>query len=98
LPGTFVSVRIAGKTLHRAVAIPREAIHESNRVWLVRDGRLTAQPLEIVRTDDRHAYVTSGLPDEALIVTDRPDGFVEGMAVRISDQAGEGRSAERTAP
>ncbi len=98
LPGTFVSVRIAGKTLHRAVAVPREAIHESNRVWLVRDGRLTAQPLEIVRTDDRHAYVTSGLPDEALIVTDRPDGFVEGMAVRISDQAGEGRSAERTAP
>lgn len=98
LPGTFVNVRIAGKTLHRAVAVPREAIHGFNRVWLVRDGRLTARPLEIVRTDEKYAYVTSGLPDEALIVTGRPDGFVEGMAVRITDQAGEGRSAERPSP
>ncbi len=94
-PGTFVSVRIAGKTLHHAVAVPPEAIHEPNRLWLVRDGRLIAQSVEIVRTDEVYAYVTSGLPDEALIVTGRLDGVVEGMAVRASHEVDEGQSAAR---
>mgnify|MGYP001331187448 CR=1 FL=1 len=82
LPGTFVHVRITGKTLPHAVAIPRQAVHEPNRLWLVRDGRLLTQSVEIVRTDEEYAYVTSGLPDEVLIVTSKPDGLVEGMAWR----------------
>lgn len=82
LPGTFVHVRITGKTLHHAVAIPRQAVHEPNRLWLVRDGRLLTQSVEIVRTDEEYAYVASGLPDEVLIVTSKPDGLVEGMAWR----------------
>jgi len=95
LPGTFVKALITGKTLHHAVAVPREAIHEPNRLWLVRDGRLLAQSVEIVRTDEEYAYVTSGLPDEVLIVTGRLDGAVEGMAVRTSHEVNEGQSAAR---
>ncbi len=90
LPGTFVEVRIAGKTLHDAVAVPREAIHGANRVWLVQDGRLMIRPLEIVRTDEQYAYVTSGLPDEAVIVTSALDAVVDGMDVRVSQDTPDG--------
>lgn len=97
LPGTFVEVRIAGRTLLDAVAVPREAIHGRHHVWLVEDGKLTFRPLEIVRTDDEYAYVTSGLPDEVLIVTsalDTPLSIgIEGMAVRTTDD-GAGRAFE----
>lgn len=92
LPGAFVEVRIAGKTLYDAVAVPREAIHGPNRVWLVEDGRLTIRPLEIVRTDERYAYVTSGLPDEVRIVTSTLDAVVEGMEVRVSQDTADGGS------
>ncbi|MFQ6034457.1 MAG: efflux RND transporter periplasmic adaptor subunit [Sedimentisphaerales bacterium] len=83
LPGAFVEVFIEGKTLENAVAVPRDAIHDSNKVWLVNDGRLHIQPLEAVRADKDFAYVVSGVDDKAMIVLSTLDTVVEGMQVRI---------------
>jgi len=66
LPGAFVSVRIVGRTLHGAVAVPRDAIHGGNRVWLVEDDRLHIEELDIVRADKDFAYVTEGIPDRMI--------------------------------
>jgi len=85
LPGAFVEVRIAGKTLANAVAVPRDAIRGQDRVWLVNDNRLHVAPLEIVRTDREFAYVTSGLPDGAVIVTSVLEAVVDGMTVRMAE-------------
>ncbi len=89
LPGAFVEVRIPGKTLNRAMAVPLAAVRRGNRVWIVEDGRMAVRPVEIVRTDAAYAYVTSGLPDGALVVAGPLDGLTEGMAVRTSQEAGE---------
>ena len=85
LPGAFVEVWIAGKTLANAVAVPRDAIRGQDRVWLVNDDRLHVTPLEIVRTDREFAYVTSGLPDGAVIVTSALEAVVDGMTVRMAE-------------
>ena len=87
LPGAFVKVSIAGKTLEAAVAIPRDAIHGGNRVWLVNDNQLHIEQLNIVRADEEHAYVTSGVPNGALVVTSALDTVVEGMQVRTPEAA-----------
>jgi RND family efflux transporter MFP subunit len=89
LPGAFVKVSIAGKTLEAAVAIPRDAIHGGNRVWLVNDEQLHIEELNIVRADEEHAYVTSGVPDGALVVTSALDAVVEGMQVRTPEAEAE---------
>jgi hypothetical protein len=89
LPGAFVKVSIAGKTLEAAVAIPRDAIHGGNRVWLANDGQLHIEELNIVRADEEHAYVTSGVPDGALVVTSALDAVVEGMQVRTPEAEAE---------
>lgn len=98
LPGVFVQVAIMGKTLADAVAVPREAIHGPNRIWLVEDGKLTIRSLEIVRSDEEYAYVTSGLSDGALIITSALDAPVEGMAVRTSDTSVAGAPKSTEAP
>ncbi len=85
LPGAFVEVAIAGKTLSDAVAVPREAIQGPDRIWLIEDGKLAIRSLEIVRRDEEYAYVTSGLSGGDLIITSALDAPVEGMAVRTSD-------------
>ncbi len=92
LPGAFVEVHIAGEMLRDAVAVPRDAIHGADRVWLFEDGRLTIHPLEIVRTDGQYAYVTSGLSDGVQIVTSALDAVVDGMEVRISEDEADGGS------
>lgn len=85
LPGAFVKVRIAGKTLANAVAVPRNAIRGQDSVWLVNDNRLHVAPVEIVRTDREFAYVTSGLSDGAVIVTSALEAVVDGMTVRMAE-------------
>ena len=56
VPGMFVEVIIEGEVLQGAVAVPRDAIREGNKVWLVKDGRLQIRRLEIVRADRDFAY------------------------------------------
>lgn len=82
LPGAFVKVSIAGKTLGRAFSVPRDAIHDGNKVWLVSDDRLHIREIDIVRVDGDFAYITSGVRDGASLVVSALDTVVEGMKVR----------------
>jgi RND family efflux transporter MFP subunit len=82
LPGMFAEVLIQGKTLRDAVAVPRDAVREGNQVWLVNEGRLHIQPLDVVRADKDFAYVASGLDDGANVVVSSLDAVVDGMKVR----------------
>lgn len=82
LPGVFAEILVQGKTLRHAVAVPRDAVREGNNVWLVNEGRLHIQPLDIVRADKDFAYVVSGLQDGANVVVSSLDAAVGGMEVR----------------
>ena len=82
LPGTFVEVLIMGNVLEDAIAVPRDAIRQGNKVWMVENGRLHIQPLEIARAGKDFAYAISGLDDGAMIVLSSLDTVTEGMKVR----------------
>jgi len=94
LPGAFVKVLIGGRTLENAMAVPRDAIHGEDRVWLVNEGRLHIVSLDIVRTDGAFAYVTGGIPDGAAIIVSALDSPVDGMAVRVPEAATEEESTD----
>ena len=82
LPGIFAEVQIQGKMLESALAVPRVAIHESNKVWMVQDERLYIKTLDIVRADKDFAYARADINQNATIVTSSLDTVVEGMKVR----------------
>ena len=82
LPGIFAEVQIQGKTLKSALAVPRDAIHESNKVWMVKDDRLHIKALDIVRADKDFAYARADINQNATIVTSSLDTVIEGMKVR----------------
>jgi RND family efflux transporter MFP subunit len=101
LPGVFAEVIIEGNILRNAVAVHRDAIRQGNKVWLVNDGRLHIQTLEVVRFDKDFAYVISGIEDNAIIVVSSLDVVTEGMKVRTSsDEVTEGskESADSNEP
>ncbi len=83
LPGTFVEVSIKGNVLKDTAVIPRDALRQGNRVWVVNDERLHIQSLTIARADTDFAYVTDGIKDGTLIVVSSLDLATEGMKVRI---------------
>ncbi|UCE99740.1 MAG: efflux RND transporter periplasmic adaptor subunit [Planctomycetota bacterium] len=82
VPGMFVEVLIKGKTLENAIPVPRDAIRQGNKVWVVESGRLHIQQLEIARSDQNFVYTTSGLDDGAVIVLSSLDAATEGIKVR----------------
>jgi RND family efflux transporter MFP subunit len=88
LPGMFVDVSIRGKILERAVAVPRDILHNGNEAWVVEDNHLYVRPLTIVRMDQGFAYATSGLDDGANVVVSALDIAVDGMAVRTQSDDG----------
>ena len=87
VPGMFVRVRIQGHTLKNAVAVPRDAVRQSNEVWLVNDGKLRIRPLDIVRADRNFAYAVSGVEHGDMIVLSSLDAASDGMNVRTQVRA-----------
>lgn len=86
LPGMLVEVSIPGRTLVGAIAVPRSAIDDQNRLWLVEEGRLHGVPVEFAWTDEASVYMTTGLSDGAVIAANPPPGVREGMPVRIAEE------------
>ncbi len=86
LPGMFVEVLIEGNILKNAIAVPRDAMHNSNEVWVAEDGQLNIQPLDVVRSDRDFAYARYGLDDGDMIVISSLDTVIEGMRVRIQTE------------
>lgn len=62
--GTFVRARIQGNYAGELFVIPRDAIDEGTRLWII-DDNMQIQPreLSIVRSDREFSYVDNGIED-----------------------------------
>jgi RND family efflux transporter MFP subunit len=84
--GTFVSARIAGVTVDRAVRLPRSSLRSRNEVVFVdKENRLRIRPVEVIRTDSEYAYVTGDtLVGERISLT-AIESPINGAKVRTTD-------------
>jgi hypothetical protein len=93
IPGTFVDVRIFGKTVDEVVALPRHAIREGGVVWIVEEGVLRIRPVQIARSDREQALVSGGVSEGDQIVVSSLDAVTDGMKVRAAGPEAEGGGA-----
>jgi RND family efflux transporter MFP subunit len=84
IPGMFVRIAIKGKVLENVIKIPRYVVHNTDEVWVARQGRLIVQKVSIVRRDTEYVYIASGLEDGAVIITSPLDTVVDRMRIRTS--------------
>jgi RND family efflux transporter MFP subunit len=92
LPGSFVDIRIAGRTLSDVVSVPRHAIHDGGRVWVFDEGKLAVREVEIVREDRQQTLISSGLEDGDLVIVSALDAVTDGMTIRRADAEAGGAS------
>lgn len=86
LPGSFVSVDIAGPEIEDAFVLPPAAVSAAGRVWIVENGRLARLDATIVARDDA-AVLTETFDYADGVVTTPPAGAREGQEVRLTDDA-----------
>lgn len=83
--GEYVECRIEGREIAGAVRIDRGYVRADDTVWLMVDGRLVIQPVEIAYQDDQYAYVDEGLTADDSIITTRLATVQEGLRLRLDD-------------
>jgi RND family efflux transporter MFP subunit len=91
--GLFASVEIQGRTIPEAAIVPRAALRENDRVWVVDDtGRLAFRDIKVARLYPDRAILTDGLRAGERVVISPLNTVTDGMAVRINAVTTEGAS------
>jgi RND family efflux transporter MFP subunit len=87
LVGSYVSAEIEGSTLDAVIAVPRRALRDNNRVWVVdQDGLLQVRRADVAWATEQQLLLRGdldgGIEPSDRIVTSRIDGLVPGSTVR----------------
>lgn len=83
--GAFVETGIAGQEVKNVVKLNRDYVRKGQTVWVMDDGALRIQDVEILLTDSEHAYISKGLEDGEKVVTTNLATVVDGAPLRIEE-------------
>ncbi len=87
--GLFVDAEILGRADEDVVLLPRAALREGDRVWVVDDEtRLRWRPVEVLRADRDTVVISGGLERGERVCISALEAAVDGMPVRVRDAAG----------
>lgn len=78
-------VFIVSPSERERVRIPLTALQDGERVWVVRDGRVEVQPIELAYLSGDHAVLEAGLKGGEQLITTRLTAVTDGMRVRVSE-------------
>ena len=89
IPGMFCAVEIRGKQIPGAYRIPRAALNESDRVFIVVDNVLKSRHVHVAREIGEELIVDDGLAPGDQVVVSRLRAPADGLAVRIRQRDGQ---------
>jgi len=91
LLGSYVEVRIEGPGLPEALALPRKALRDQDRVWVLgKTGKLEIRAVQVLWARADEVLVRGALQPGELVVTSRLATAVEGLPLQIEGPGAEG--------
>lgn len=93
LLGSYVTIEIEATPLQNVVAVPRRAVREGDRVFVMNDDALSIRELDVVWRAEDMIFTREGVSDGEALIVSRVATPVEGMLVRTAeDRTGEARA------
>jgi len=80
--GSFVNVAMEGTVLKQVVEVPRRAVREGDRVWIMVDGKLKIVPVKVARREKETVLVSAGLNGGEEVVLTSISGAADGLLLR----------------
>ena len=80
--GQYLLAEFASKTLEGSMAIPRNAIYDKDKVFIVEDGQLKKSRINVLKTNER-TVIFSGLPEGVDLVVEPLVNAKEGSNAEI---------------
>jgi len=84
--GTFVEVNIQADSIPNVVRLDRDLVRSNQTAWVMRDSLLEIRELDIILTDNRYAYVRSGLEQGDMVVTTNLSTVSNGIELRTRSE------------
>ncbi len=85
LLGSHLQLEIEGKELTEVFSIPRSALHDGNKIWILKqDGRLDIRKLEVVWSEHDNVFVREQLKNGERLIISNLAAPVQGMHLRQS--------------
>jgi len=84
--GQFVTARIQGRVIEDVFVIPNNSIREGSYLYLVRNGLLEKQPINILWQDGQNALITEGIAEGELVVTTSLNSTLAGARAKLSEE------------
>lgn len=83
--GSFVSVELQGERLSQVVEVPRRAVREGDRVWIMDDHKLRIVPVEVIRREKETVLLRAGLQGGEQVVLTPISGAADGLLLRTAE-------------
>jgi len=84
--GLFVEAEIAGRTVPAAYLLPRTALREGDRVYLIdANDQLRIRDVEVLRTERNRVVIGQGLDPGDRVCVSPIGAVIDGMQVRVVD-------------
>lgn len=80
--GTFVEVNIEADSIPNVVRIDRDLVRSNQTAWVMKDGLLEIRELDIILTDNKYAYIRSGLEQGEKVVVTNLSTVTNGIELR----------------
>ena len=85
-----MTAEITGRQAGDLFVLPRHALYRNNQVWIVDDeSRIRPRTVEVLRADDDHVYIESGLNGGDIVCVSPIDQPLPGTPVRIGAAGGD---------
>ncbi len=84
--GMFCKVSIPGKPMQQVYRLPRWAVTYEGNAYVVRDGRLAIQAVEVIRSEGQETFVRGGLSPGEQVITTRLTNPLPNTLVRLEDE------------
>ena len=82
--GLFVEAEFSGGSIENAVRLPRSALFDSSHVYVVTQGQIFRQAVQLLRRE-KDAVIVGGLASGQRVLLSRLDLMVDGMSVALED-------------
>jgi len=83
LPGTYVEVEMVGRPMPQVFRVPRSALYDGHRLWVVENGVLAMRDVTVDSGDSQTILISAGLRSGDQIVTSTLSLPIEGQPVQI---------------
>lgn len=83
--GAFVETHIQAEELSDVIRLSRDYIRQNDTVWIMENGELHINDVDILFQDAQYAYIDNGLTEQDSVVTSNLTTITEGAPLRIED-------------